>query len=147
MNPWPVHCTYEGRCVFAPTRSVRARQYGAMIVPIVLPALSERAHELDRIVDAYARDAATPLTAANRASIQRHESQTLADIETATQRYVANGLYGTTRAAELLGLSHSTLSEWPARRTLEILPAIIALTVETTTVITTPEQLQRVGAR
>jgi pSer/pThr/pTyr-binding forkhead associated (FHA) protein len=100
-----------------------ARQHDPLIAPIVLPPMAERAHELDRIIDAYAVDAGAPpeatLSAEARAVIRRQESRTLAKIEEATQRYVANELYGTTRAAELLGRAHSSISEWLARRTLE----------------------------
>jgi hypothetical protein len=102
----------------------RTLQHDPLIAPIVLPPLAERAHELDSIIDAYAVDAgAVPggtLTASDRAWIQSHESETLAQIETATLRFVAMRLHGITRAAEVLGLSHSTLSEWVARRTLDI---------------------------
>jgi hypothetical protein len=101
----------------------RTRQHDPLIAPVELPPLSERAHELDRIIDAYAIDAgahpSAPLNEAHRMTIRRHESETLADIEVATQRYVAYELYGTTQAAELVGLTHGSLSEWLARRPLD----------------------------
>jgi hypothetical protein len=101
----------------------QTNQHDPLITPLVLPPLAERPHELDRIIDAYAIDAGAsplaPLSADDRAAIRRHESGTFADIELATQRYVAVALHGTTRAAELLGLAHSSLSEWLARRTLD----------------------------
>lgn len=101
----------------------RTRQHDPLIAPVELPPLSERAHELDRIIDAYAIDAGAnpgaPLNDAHRVTIRRHESETLADIEVATQRYVAYELYGTTQGAEFVGLAHGSLSEWLARRPLD----------------------------
>jgi hypothetical protein len=92
----------------------------------VLPPLSERASELDRIIDAYAVDAGAAsgetLTAVEREWIVRHEARTLARIEKATRRVLAiRRADGTmTDAANQLGMAHGTLSEWFARRTLEI---------------------------
>jgi hypothetical protein len=94
--------------------------------PLVLPPLSERASELDRIIDAYAVDAGAAsgetLTAVEREWIVRHEARTLARIEKATRRVLAiRRADGTmTDAANQLGMAHGTLSEWFARRTLEI---------------------------
>jgi FHA domain len=91
---------------------------------IVIRSLTDRASELERIIDAYAVDAgAAPgetLRPSDREWIRIHESKTLAKIQTATQRLVAIRLVGITRAAELLGMSHSSLSEWIARRTLDL---------------------------
>jgi hypothetical protein len=91
---------------------------------IVLPALADRASELERIIDAYAVDAGAapgePLRPSDREWIRIHESKTLAKIQTATQRLVAIRRVGITRAAELLGMVHSSLSEWIARRTLDL---------------------------
>jgi len=102
----------------------RTHQPDPLIAPVILPPLAECAFELDRIIDAYVVDAgAMPdgtLTTSDRAWIRSHESRTLAQIEKATRRFVAMRIHGITRAADLLGLSHSTLSEWAARRTLDI---------------------------
>jgi FHA domain len=93
--------------------------------PIVLPPLEERTGEIGRIIDAYACDAgAAPgrtLTAADRVWIETHEAETLAQIERATRRLVAIRSTGSiTRAAAELGMAHGSLSEWIARRTLDI---------------------------
>lgn len=102
----------------------RTHQPDPLIAPVILPPLAARAFELDRIIDAYAVDAgAVPdetLTTSDRVWIRSHESRTLAQIEKATRRFVAMRIHGITRAADLLGLSHSTLSEWVARRTLDM---------------------------
>jgi hypothetical protein len=94
--------------------------------PIVLPPLSERSSELDRIIDAFAVDAgATPgatLTAVEREWVYQHEASSLSRIGKATRRLIAirknNGVM--THAAAEIGMAHGTLSEWFARRTLEI---------------------------
>jgi FHA domain len=102
----------------------RTQQPDPLIAPIVLPSLTERASEIDRIIDAYAINAGAvlgeTLTTSDREWIRRHESRTLAQIEKATRRFTAMRTHGITRAADLLGLSHSALSEWLARRTLDI---------------------------
>lgn len=94
--------------------------------PIVLPPLASRADELDLIIDAYAVDAgASPgatLTSVDRAWLRGHGASSLAAIQKATLRLVAirqaNG--SITRAAQRLNIAHGALSEWFARRTLEI---------------------------
>jgi FHA domain/Bacterial regulatory protein, Fis family len=92
---------------------------------IVLPPLAERASEIERIIDAYALDATTelgaPLPPAEREWIYRHEATTLASIEKATRRLIAlrKADGHVTRAAALLGMTYSALSEWIARRTFE----------------------------
>lgn len=94
--------------------------------PIVLPPLAEREAELDRIIDAYAVDAGATsgetLTPFDREWIYRHEASTLSGIEKATRRLVAvrNAGGSITRAAAQLGMAHGALSEWIARRTLDI---------------------------
>lgn len=94
--------------------------------PIVFPPLSERSSELDRIIDAFAADAgATPgatLTLVEREWIYQHEGTSLSRILKATRRLITirknDGVM--THAAADLGMAHGTLSEWFARRTLEI---------------------------
>ena len=94
--------------------------------PVVLPRLTERASEIDRIIDAFAIDAgAAPgetLPPLDRQWLHRHEASTLSRIEKATRRLVAiRKAHGViTHAAAELGMAHGTLSEWFARRTLEI---------------------------
>lgn len=102
----------------------RTPHHDPLITPVVLPSMSERGHELDRIIEGYAVDAgATPgktLKAADLEWIRAHESATLAQIETATLRFVMMRRHKLTHAAELLGMSHGSLSEWIADRTLDI---------------------------
>lgn len=92
--------------------------------PIVIPPLSERAAELNQIIDTYAVDAVAELggafTPADRASIRQNESATLAQIEKATRRLIAIRAAGgsITRAAHRLGMAHGALSEWVARRAI-----------------------------
>ena len=94
--------------------------------PVVLPALAERESEMDRIIDAYAVDAGATsgetLTPFDREWIYRHEARTLSRIEKATRRLVAVRKAGgsITRAAAQVGMAHGALSEWIARRTLDI---------------------------
>jgi hypothetical protein len=95
--------------------------------PIIVPSLKARASELHRVIDAYAGDVgagALPggaLTAADREWVRDHESKSLAKIQEATRRLVAiRSINNVTQAAAQLGLSHSALSEWVARRTLDI---------------------------
>jgi FHA domain len=102
----------------------RTHQPDPLIAPIVLPPLTQRTFELDRIIDAYAVDAGAvlgeTLMPSDRDWIRSHESRTLAQIEKATRRFVAMRTHGITRAADRLGVSHGTLSEWLARRTLDV---------------------------
>jgi hypothetical protein len=94
--------------------------------PVVLPPLSERTAELDRIIDAYATDAGAAsgatLTVVEREWVYQHEASNLPRIEKATRRLIAirksDGVMS--HAADQLGMAHGTLSEWFARRTLEI---------------------------
>jgi hypothetical protein len=92
--------------------------------PVVLPSLRERETEVDRIIDAYGAEAAAALggrfTDSDRVWIRREEATTLADVERAARRLVAIRSSGgsITRAAKILSMSHSALSEWVARRTL-----------------------------
>jgi hypothetical protein len=96
--------------------------------PVILPPLSERTSELDRIIDAYAIDAGATLgatatlTLVDREWVHRHEATSLASIERAVRRLIAirkaDGVVS--HAAEELGMANATLSEWFARRTLEI---------------------------
>jgi len=94
--------------------------------PIVLPPLAERASELDRIIDESTVDAgAAPgetLPPVYREWLYQHEASTLSRIEKATRRLFAihKAEGSVTRAATQLGMAHATLSEWFARRTLEI---------------------------
>jgi hypothetical protein len=92
---------------------------------IVLPPLSSRARELRRIIDAYAQDAIAAfgggwLTPADWDWIERNAAGSLPLIGMATRRIIALHLCdeSVTRAAKLLCVSHGSLSDWLARRSL-----------------------------
>ncbi|MGE0401898.1 MAG: FHA domain-containing protein [Kofleriaceae bacterium] len=97
----------------------------AHVQPIEIPALATRVDEVARIIDAYARDAiarlgahATSYTTVDRASIASWNNQTLAGIEESVLRMIAIREFGgVTGAAPHLGVTHSSLSRWLARRT------------------------------
>jgi hypothetical protein len=97
----------------------------AHILPIEIPALDTRRVELPQIVDAYALDViaalgarATSYTAVDRDAIVRWPLTTLADVEESVRRMIAIREFGgVTGAAVHIGVSHSSLSRWLARRT------------------------------
>jgi hypothetical protein len=101
-----------------------ASQIVTVFRSILLPSLADRARELHRIIDAYANDAITTfggwLAPADRAWIVGHASDTLTQIEMATRRIIALHACdeSVTLAAKLLSMSHGSLSDWLARRTL-----------------------------
>jgi len=87
--------------------------------PFVIPPLSARAGELDRLVEEYEAEAPRrlgigppELTATQRERI-RKRCKTLSDLEKATLRLSALRWAGTLRgAAALLGMSTGSLAEW-----------------------------------
>jgi hypothetical protein len=87
--------------------------------PFVIPPLSARIGELDRLVAEYEAEASRrlgggplELTAAQRARI-RDRCKTLSDLQKATLRLSALRRAGTLRgAAALLGMSTGSLAEW-----------------------------------
>jgi len=90
--------------------------------PIRVPPLASRRHELSRIVDGYADDAradlglAAPFMASHRLWVMRH-CASLPEIALATRRLVALQRAGSVAgAADLLGMGHTSLGEWLARR-------------------------------
>jgi hypothetical protein len=93
-------------------------------VPLLVPPLTARAHELPRIVDAYARDAIEALgadrshfTTADRRWVLDRDPRSLAEIETATLRLVALRQAGTVNGAvKRLGMAHVSFTRWLARR-------------------------------
>jgi FHA domain-containing protein len=92
---------------------------------IVLPPLSSRARELRRIIDAYGQDAIVAfgggwLAPADWEWIEQNASDSLQLIGMATRRIVALHLCdeSVTQAAKLLSVSHGSLSDWLARRSL-----------------------------
>jgi hypothetical protein len=98
----------------------------AIPVPIHVPSLKDRASELPRIVDEYARDAVAALcvrpmvfTDTDRQWILDHASTSLLEIERATLRLVALKISPNwSHAAERLGMAPVSLSRWIGRRPL-----------------------------
>ena len=107
------------------TRLIVCARSAAHVLPVEVPALATRADELPRIIDAYAREAiarlgahATSYTDVDRATIASWPIETLAEVEESALRMVAIREFGgVTGAAPHLGLTHSSLSRWLARRT------------------------------
>jgi len=92
---------------------------------VVLPPLSSRAHELRRIIDEHARDAIAAfgggwLAPADWEWIEQNAASSLQLIGMATRRIVALHVCdeSVTRAAKLLSVTHGSLSDWLARRSL-----------------------------
>lgn len=91
---------------------------------IVVPALSTRQHELDRIIEEYAIDAIESLgatradfSAADHSWLRELFPKSLGEVATATRRLVARRYWGTTTAAAAaLGISHAGLRSWFERR-------------------------------
>jgi hypothetical protein len=94
-----------------------------VLAPIKIPALSTRYHELDRIIDEYAREAAValqssaPFTATDRDWVRTHSATSLPEIEKGAWRILALRETGNIRrAAALLGVGHTALGEWFSHR-------------------------------
>lgn len=91
---------------------------------ITLTPLSQRAEELDRIIDEYAADAidelgasASSFTVDDRAWTRRRRAKTLEEIETTVMRLVAIREWGgAARAAPHLGITRVALLRWFDRR-------------------------------
>jgi hypothetical protein len=96
----------------------------ALPAPIRVPSLRDRASELPRIVDEYARDAIAALsfrdtcfTAADRAWVLEHGASSLSEIEKATLRLVAlRASRNMSDAAARLGMAPVSLQRWLDRR-------------------------------
>jgi hypothetical protein len=94
--------------------------------PIIVPSLTGRAAELDRIIDEYAQDAITELhaprggfLAVDRAWIREHAAASLPELEKATLRLVAiRHSRNLSNAADRLGMAPVSLSRWIGRRRL-----------------------------
>ena len=94
------------------------------VTPIVLPHLSDRRAEIDRIIDEYAEDAVVDLCVprsnflpADHAWVREHAATSLHEIEKATLRLVALRVSPTlSGAAARLGMAGVSLSRWIGRR-------------------------------
>jgi len=94
-----------------------------VLAPIKVPALATRTHELDRIIDEYAHDAAValhisaPFTATDRHWVRAHAATSLPEVEKGAWRIMALRHTGNIAgAAALLGMGHTSLGEWLHRR-------------------------------
>lgn len=106
------------------TRVVVCAVAGLHPTSVDLPAITSREHELERIVDEYAADALAVLgakpasfTPGDRAWLLDRRLETHGEIAQATLRMVAIREHGgVTHAVLELGVTHSALSRWLARR-------------------------------
>lgn len=96
-----------------------------LAVPITVPALPDRASELDRIIFEYAQEAIAELggcrppgfTSDDHAWVRNCSSQTLPEIEKGTRRLVAlRQCRNISQAASRLGMAPVSLSRWLDRR-------------------------------
>jgi hypothetical protein len=113
-------------CAHAPPKGNDvASRIVSSVRSIVLPPMSDRAPELRRIIDAYAADAVAELGGgwlgpADWEWIERNASGSMQLVGMATRQIIALHLCdeSVTRAAKLLAMSHGSLSDWLARRSL-----------------------------
>jgi len=90
----------------------------------VVPHVTDREHELDRIISEYATDAIhelgtarTTFTPEDLDWVRSHSAATLAEIEKGTRRLVAlRASENLSSAAARLGMAPVSLSRWFARR-------------------------------
>jgi len=102
-----------------------ASQIVTVVRSILIPSLADRAQELHRIIDEYAAEAMDAfrggwMAPADREWVAGNASGSLHQIGMATRRIVALHACGesVTQASKLLHISHGSLSDWLARRTL-----------------------------
>lgn len=96
------------------------------VAPILIPSLSDRRSEIDRIIAEYAEDAITELAVprssfspVDHAWVREHASSSLNEIEKATLRLVAlRASRNLSHAAARLGMAPVSLSRWIGRREL-----------------------------
>jgi hypothetical protein len=93
------------------------------VVTISIPPLTERADELERLLEAYGWDAVDELGASclgfwpgDPELVRASGIATLDDLEDAARRLVALRNWGVTGGAERLRLTHGALSRWARRR-------------------------------
>lgn len=97
--------------------------------PLPLPQLRHRKPEVGRIIDEYAQESCTWIEGAgkhvlapeDRAWIADYSAESIPEIEKGTSRLIALRVAGSVLgAASLLGIRHSSLLRWIARRELPI---------------------------
>jgi FHA domain len=104
----------------------RSTKYSAryLALPIAIPPLGERLHELDRVIEEYTRDAYVQLDVSepslaheDQQWVRRHASSSIAVIEKATLRLAALRVEDNIGAAAArLGMSSIALSRWLEQR-------------------------------
>jgi hypothetical protein len=112
------------RNVGAVDRALRSIHLGVTHQAALVPPLRERAGDLKRIVDEYARDAIAALRAPragftnrDRAWILQHRASSLSEIEKATLRLVAiRASRSISAAAARLGMAPVSLLRWIGHR-------------------------------
>ena len=94
-----------------------------LATPIAIPSLNQRRNEIPRIIDEYVGDATQALKSAemlapqDRAWIADHSAESISEIEKGASRLVALRQAGSAAgAASLLGINHSSLLRWIARK-------------------------------
>lgn len=102
-----------------------ASQIVTVFRSILIPPLADRARELYRIIDTYVADAIAAfgggwVTPADQEWVATNAADSLHQVAMATRRIVALHACGesVTHASKLLSMSHGSLSDWFARRTL-----------------------------
>lgn len=113
-------------CAHAPPRGNDiASQIVTVVRSILIPPLADRAQELHRIIDEYAAESVSAfgggwMAPADREWVANNATASLHQLGMATRRIVALHACGesVTQASKLLGMSHGSLSDWLARRTL-----------------------------
>lgn len=112
---------YQFQVIICAANVSEARVY--LATPIAIPSLSRRRSEVPRIIDEYAREVALAMKSResladeDRAWILEHSADSIAEIEKGTSRLVALRTAGSVLgAANLLGITHSSLSRWISRR-------------------------------
>ena len=92
--------------------------------PVVIPRLSSRSEDIDRLIDEYLGDAISALGMAKiqlspeeRAWIRRRSADSLADIQRATLRLAAIHQAGSISAGGIrIGISHTAMLKWMRNR-------------------------------
>jgi hypothetical protein len=108
-----------------------ASQIVTVVRSIRIPALAERGQELHRIIDEYADESIAAfkggwIASADREWVAGNASGSLHQLEMATRRIVALHACdeSVTQASKLLRMSHGSLSDWLARRTMRAKPTM-----------------------
>jgi hypothetical protein len=118
----------------------RSTKYSAryLSLPITIPPLGDRLHELDRVIQEYSREAYAQLDTSQPSLppedhqwVRRHASSSVAAIEKATLRLAAIRVAGdVSTAAERLGMTAIALTRWLERRKVPMGAACVCCTAD-----------------